>query len=208
MRIGSLRHRITIQERLGLVFQDFAKVWSSIEPISANEKLERADMEQSNTHRIRIRFRRGLTSTMRIIYKDRLFSVESIIDPKERQKELELICEELLPLVDTITIKRKQKIRGPQNVVTSKTIERQTKACILETTSTHSQAGHDPIQWQQTVTFHVELSEDVIKGDYIEVPDKGVFFVTEADRKKHFLVGVAVQEKRGAEQNGSSAIRA
>ncbi|MED1786151.1 phage head closure protein [Brevibacillus laterosporus] len=200
MRIGSLRHRITIQERIGLVFQDFAKVWSSIEPISAKEKLERADMEQSITHRIRIRYRKGLTSTMRVIYKDRLFSVESIIDPTERQKELELICEELLPLIDVIKVLRKAPVKDERNIVTmDNPVTCEIKVCITAIEDSFKRFDNEPVEWGKKAKLICDLSEDIKAGDTVTLLSEGDFFVVDANQGKHFLEITAHQDKRGAE---------
>ncbi|MGG3871376.1 phage head closure protein [Brevibacillus laterosporus] len=200
MRIGSLRHRITIQERLGLIFQDCAKVWSSIEPISAKEKLERPDMEQSITHRIRIRYRKGLTSTMRVIYKDRLFSVESIIDPTERQKELELICEELLPLIDVIKVLRKAPVKDERNIVTmDNPVTCEIKACITAIEDSFKRFDNEPVEWGKKAKLICDLSEDIKAGDTVTLLGEGDFFVVDANQGKHFLEITAHQDKRGAE---------
>lgn len=200
MRIGSLRHRITIQERLGLIFQDFAKVWSSIEPISAKEKLERPDMEQSITHRIRIRYRKGLTSTMRVIYKDRLFSVESIIDPTERQKELELICEELLPLIDVIKVLRKAPVKDERNIVImDNPVTCEIKACITAIEDSFKRFDNEPVEWGKKAKLICDLSEDIKAGDTLTLLSEGDFFVVDANQGKHFLEITAHQDKRGAE---------
>ncbi|QIC08202.1 phage head closure protein [Brevibacillus sp. 7WMA2] len=200
MRIGSLRHRITIQERRGLIFQDCAKVWSSIEPISAKEKLERPDMEQSITHRIRIRYRKGLTSTMRVIYKDRLFSVESIIDPTERQKELELICEELLPLIDVIKVLRKAPVKDERNIVTmDNPVTCEIKACITAIEDSFKRFDNEPVEWGKKAKLICDLSEDIKAGDTVTLLSEGDFFVVDANQGKHFLEITAHQDKRGAE---------
>ncbi len=202
MKIESLRHRIRIQQRqiLGAAekWADLVSVWSAIEPLSAKEKIDRADIEQSVTHKITIRYRKGITSTMRVVYKERIFSIESVLDPTERREMLHLICEELPPLLDEITVKRQQKVRGPRNEAILRSLPvRQINACVMDVQDAYSHS--DPVLWTRKASIYVDLGEDVKQGDTIEVNGRGEFFVTEVKHTKNFLLITAQQEQRGAE---------
>lgn len=75
---------------------DVGDVSASIAPSTARA-LERitADASLSKaTHIVTIRYREGVTTKSRIVFKDRLFDVVGVANPDERNTELVLLCEE------------------------------------------------------------------------------------------------------------------
>jgi len=103
MFAGWLRHRIVIQELVGTKnsygevvqsWQDVATVWASIEPLRGREYVEAAAAQVNVDHRIRIRYRSGISPKMRVKYGERTFQINSVVDPREEHKEMELMCEE------------------------------------------------------------------------------------------------------------------
>jgi SPP1 family predicted phage head-tail adaptor len=111
LRAGSLRHRVTLQslgtrtdDGMGggsILPVDEATLNASIEPLSGEERLEAGQLETALTHRIRTRFIPGVKPHWRVRYIDRyagerVFDIDSVIDPEERHRELELMCTELV----------------------------------------------------------------------------------------------------------------
>lgn len=99
------RHRVTIQElregqdEAGQPFQewqDVATVWASVEPLRGTEYWAAAQVQAERTVRIRIRYRPGIRPDMRVLYTGRVFNIQSIIDPEERHRELQLMCREVV----------------------------------------------------------------------------------------------------------------
>lgn len=104
MNLGKLRHRITLQSKAVVkdiegitkeTWTDLATVWAAIEPLRGREYFQAAAVNQENTVRFRIRYRPGITSSMRVKYRSRLFDIKSIIDIEERHVELHLMCQEV-----------------------------------------------------------------------------------------------------------------
>lgn len=108
MEAGSLRHVISIQEKTQTSdgMGGFTTTWAdvsglsslraSIWPLRATERLDNAKLELSITHRIRIRYRAGITPDMRVKFGSRYFNIRSIINPDERNKMLEFLAEEVI----------------------------------------------------------------------------------------------------------------
>jgi len=103
VRIGKLRHRITIeqvsetQDPDGSVIESwstYATVQASIEPISGREYVAAQSTQADVTHRIRIRYLSGIVPKMRVSYNSRIFDILSVINLGERNRELQLICRE------------------------------------------------------------------------------------------------------------------
>ena len=102
--IGRLRHRVTIQrfDRVddgggGTEEQwiDVATVWAAVEPIRGRERLEAMQLEQSVSHRVVIRYRPDVDGrNMRIVHRGRALHVQAVVSPDERNRWLELLCEE------------------------------------------------------------------------------------------------------------------
>lgn len=105
MRIGDLRHRVTIQEYSEIVdeyntpvggeWQEVCTVWAAVEPIQGREYILLHNTQSELTTRIRIRYRSGIKPAMRVKYGDRIFDIQSVIDPEERHIELQLMCREV-----------------------------------------------------------------------------------------------------------------
>jgi len=105
MRAGELRHRVTIQEfveavdqygtPIGQDWQDVCTVWAAVEPIQGREYILLQNTQTELTARIRIRYRAGIKPAMRVVYGQRIFNIQSVIDPEERHRELLLMCQEV-----------------------------------------------------------------------------------------------------------------
>lgn len=107
MNPGSLRHKITfqklnnVQDTFGQpveVWNDvFTNVWASVIPISGKELFAAETVNSEITHKIKLRYKSGITPDMRIKFKDRYFSITGPpINFQEKNKELQLMCKELV----------------------------------------------------------------------------------------------------------------
>lgn len=103
MKIGNLRHRITFQQSIEtpdghkghtVKWQDIVTVWASVEPLSGREYFYSHQIKAEVTHRVKMRYKEGITPKMRIKYRDRILKMESILDLKERHEVLEILCRE------------------------------------------------------------------------------------------------------------------
>jgi len=103
MRIGDLRHKITIQEKTvtedseGIAAEtwgDVATVWASVEDLQGREFFQAAAVAEIIA-RIKIRYRPGIAPAMRVLFESRLFDIKSVIDPDGRRRELQLMCREV-----------------------------------------------------------------------------------------------------------------
>lgn len=103
MRIGRLRHLIILQKLQTTQneyfdnekeYIDFAKVWASVEPVSANEKYLQKQENMETTHKIEIRFLKGVSVTMRALFNGRKFDIKSVINPLEKNEKLILLATE------------------------------------------------------------------------------------------------------------------
>ncbi len=102
MRAGKMRHRIRIylpsetQDSAGsivqgppsLLFED----WASIEPLQGREFEAAKSYAVEITHRVRMRHRPGVTEKMRVMYGERIFDIQSVINVNERNVEMQLMC--------------------------------------------------------------------------------------------------------------------
>jgi len=105
MRIGDLRHRVTIQKTVetddelktpAVNWEDVVTVWAAVEPLSGREYILAHNVNAEITARIRIRYRPGITPGMRVLYKGRVFDIQAVIDVGERHRELHLMCVEVV----------------------------------------------------------------------------------------------------------------
>lgn len=100
MNPGELRHKIKIQiqdlEQENEVWNDVFSCWANVNPISGREYYQAETVNSDLTHRIRLRYRKGITPDMRILYKDRIFYIVSVINEYEKNYALQLMCRELI----------------------------------------------------------------------------------------------------------------
>lgn len=104
MRAGRLRKRIIIEERAAT--QDAAGqpvgAWTTfwacsadVQPLSGRELLAAQAVESAVSHRVRLRYTPGITAAMRInLGGGRLLNILAVRIRDERNRELELDCEE------------------------------------------------------------------------------------------------------------------
>lgn len=97
---GKLNKRITFQlqdlDSEDEEWEDIATTWASINPISGKEYYSAETINSDLTHKIRLRYRRGITPDMRILYNGRIFYIVSVINEYEKNTMLQLMCRELI----------------------------------------------------------------------------------------------------------------
>lgn len=106
---GRLRHRVSLQrneptqdQSTGEILDkwvEYAKVWASVEPLSAREFISAAATQSKITTRITIRYMDGVDASMRIVHTkrgaQRVFNIEGVLSDRESGLEyLTLPCSE------------------------------------------------------------------------------------------------------------------
>jgi len=103
MRAGKLRHKVTIQDytesqnsynEMIKTWSDYETVWASIEPARGREFWESQQINAEVTTKITIRHLYGINPKMRVKYGNRIFEIISVINPEERNVELQLMVKE------------------------------------------------------------------------------------------------------------------
>ena len=105
MQSGRLRHRIDLETNVGTTntfgaitdtWSLWTTLWASVEPLSGRELLQAQQMQADITHRVRFRYVSGVTAKMRVAYGSRYFNILSVINDQERNREIVLMCKELV----------------------------------------------------------------------------------------------------------------
>lgn len=105
---GKLRHRVLLQSYTGAV-DDYgdplysdddhwtteATVWAAIDPVSGKEFYAAEQAQSSVSHKIRLRYRQGVSAAWRVLYGSRVFRILSVIDWEERHESLLLMVQEV-----------------------------------------------------------------------------------------------------------------
>ena len=104
--IAARRSRLTLQVPVDVTddnggvsrsFVALADLWGEIVPAGANDRFLAQRMEETISHRIRIRFRPDLTAAMRLVVGSRVFLIHGIEDEDERHRFSRCHCEEVRP---------------------------------------------------------------------------------------------------------------
>ncbi len=105
MRAGDLRHRVTIKSKTAarddygqetITWTTFATIWAAVEPMSGREYEAGQQLEAAVDTRIRIRYLAGVVPYMQVIFGSHTYDVQSVIHLKEMQREMHLMCQEVL----------------------------------------------------------------------------------------------------------------
>jgi SPP1 family predicted phage head-tail adaptor len=89
---GKLRHKVTLQKRESTqdpvtgeaVFDwvDAARVWASVEPLSAREFVNSKSQQSDISARITIRYRDAINGQMRILHRGKVYDISApLADP-------------------------------------------------------------------------------------------------------------------------------
>jgi SPP1 family predicted phage head-tail adaptor len=99
---GAMQHRVTLLQRNSrrtdegesLPPTDFADTWASIKVLQGRELDKAQQIVAEVTHKVVIPYQDGVESDMLVQFRNRLFVIQAVQDPDERQVELHLLCAE------------------------------------------------------------------------------------------------------------------
>jgi len=106
MRAGKLRHKVLLQQRTdtpdattGAPAATWASItnpneWAAVEPLTGREYHEARARNSEVDHRIRIRYRSGITTKNSVLWGTRRFDIQAVLNVEERSRELHLMCKE------------------------------------------------------------------------------------------------------------------
>lgn len=105
MEAGKLDKRITIRQPVATRNShgedendwtgggtEFWKCWAEIEPLSGREYFLAQQVQAEVTHKIRIRYKAGITNLMRVYFTTRYFEIVSAINVGEQNVTTEMMC--------------------------------------------------------------------------------------------------------------------
>lgn len=105
MRSRSLKHLVTFQElteskdSLGGPTNQWVDVpvkeWTQIIPLKGSEQYVSQTLNTVVTFKIRMRYRADINSKMKIVYGTRVFEIDSVLNPFERNRELQIMATEV-----------------------------------------------------------------------------------------------------------------
>lgn len=104
MMAGALRHRVVIQRLVeaqdagGHEVQtpkEVATVWASVTAVSGTEYKRGIQVEAGVTTIVEMRYRKDVTSKMRLVHDGRTLNIERATDPEGRRIRLVCQCKEV-----------------------------------------------------------------------------------------------------------------
>lgn len=120
MDIGRTNKRITFcryEEKENALLQteqelkEVKTVWASVEPTRGREYQEAQRVRPELTYKITTRYHKEVTPDMFIKFKDRYFNIVSIINVRERNTMLEIICTEKILKAEKITLNANRQMK-------------------------------------------------------------------------------------------------
>ncbi len=101
--IGGLRHRVILQRRLDapdggggviLGWSDIAGLWAEVTPLAGDETVQAMGVQDRQKFRVRLRYREDISGADRLLFRQRVLNIRSLINAGERGQWLECRCEE------------------------------------------------------------------------------------------------------------------
>lgn len=101
VRIGDLRHRLTIERAVrtddegggaALVWDEVAEIWGAVEAVSGAERFATDRVTGSAMYNIAIRYRDGVAPSMRFRRGDEIFEILSVLNDDGRRRFLTCKC--------------------------------------------------------------------------------------------------------------------
>ncbi|RTY57965.1 head-tail adaptor protein [Pantoea sp. YU22] len=101
---GELNKRIHLRQRIDLaaadygtepVYQNEKDVWAKVRQVGATTYHESVQADETITHYMTIRYRRGITSDFEVVYSGCVYRVKRLRDLNSAGRYLLLECEEL-----------------------------------------------------------------------------------------------------------------
>ena len=74
--------------------EEVKSLWASVEPVRGREYQEAQRIRPELTYKVTTRYHKEVAPDMFIKYKDRYFNIISVINVRERNEMLEIICTE------------------------------------------------------------------------------------------------------------------
>jgi len=99
-----MKHRITFQKLILATnengfeiasWQEFKTVWSKVSNLYGREYYQAASVQEEQTVKFTIRYLKGLTANMRILFEDRQYDIISIDNIKYEGKYIEIKAPEV-----------------------------------------------------------------------------------------------------------------
>jgi len=103
VRIGRLRRRVRIEAKCVerneygeeiITWQPVATVWAAVEALRGRELTERKAEGADITTRIVIRYRDGIRPSMRVVWEEHVYDIQSVI-PSARREWIEVLATEV-----------------------------------------------------------------------------------------------------------------
>ena len=104
MRLGLLRHRVTLQEPVTsrdaagsprvTSWTEFATKWAKVEALSGRELLQSQQTKSAYTYRVTLRYLAGVNQDFRVVFGSLNLEIVSMI-PDATNTELVLMCVEV-----------------------------------------------------------------------------------------------------------------
>ena len=73
-------------------WQTVGERWANVIPMRSRELLAAGQVNEQINHRVEIRYIKDLDSTWRIVYRDKVLNIDSVINVEDRNRYLELVC--------------------------------------------------------------------------------------------------------------------
>lgn len=105
MRAGTLRNRITIQQKTVAYdrfncpiegkaqWTEYARVWASFKRIKGSEYFVAKQLQNKEYMQVYIRYRTDINQKMRVVHESKIYNIESIM-PSNKKDYLILMCSE------------------------------------------------------------------------------------------------------------------
>lgn len=71
------------------------KIWASVAPATGREYEEAQKLRAETTYKVKIRYADGVKSDFKILYRDKILNIDSVLNIGGRNREIQIVCYEV-----------------------------------------------------------------------------------------------------------------
>ncbi len=101
IRLDNYRHRVNIQQAVETIdsngqtvitYDTIATVWASVIPIRSSEVFQLDQTKDVDSFEVKVRYRNDITKRHRLLWKNRVLNIGSLIDDDNNKEEIIMEC--------------------------------------------------------------------------------------------------------------------
>lgn len=106
MKTGSLREIVYVERAVKVAtdagdtvatWNPLAKLHAQVKPLSGREQIQAGGLVGTTVYTVSIRYRNDIETSDRIVWRDKIMNIRSVLNPDMKKQETIMLCDEGVP---------------------------------------------------------------------------------------------------------------